>query len=265
MERRLDDRLNILVSNDDGIDAEGIRKLVESLSCFANIYVAAPHAQRSASGHAITLGRSFDLKTVAFEGAIAAIETTGTPADCVKMGLRYFEHQGVDMDLVFAGINHGSNLGTDTLYSGTVSAALEGSLCGKPSIAVSVGSHVPEHGFEYAAELAGHVLKGSYGHLESTMTLNVNVPDLAAEDIKGVLVTRLGLREYEGFFKPDTVQEGHLTVKYGGVPVVYNSKNLEIDVLADQEGYATITPLHFDLTWEGMLEDVRKWGLEFEK
>lgn len=265
MKKGHEDRLNILVCNDDGIDAQGIRSLVSSLATVANVYVSAPHAQRSASGHAITLGRSFDLKRVKVEGAIEAIQTTGTPADCVKMGLRYFEFRGVDMDIVFSGINHGSNLGTDTLYSGTVSAALEGSLCGKPSIAISVGSHNPKHGFDYAAKLALHVLKMSYAHLESTMTLNVNIPDIPAKDIKGLVVTKLGLREYEGFFKPSTVQEGHLTVQYGGIPVVYNSKNREIDVLADQQGYATLTPLHFDLTWQDMLNDVKEWGLEYDE
>lgn len=273
MERETENRLSILVCNDDGIDAEGITCLVQTLSRVADVYVSAPHAQRSASGHAITLGRSFDLKVVDdVEGAVSAIEMTGTPADCVKMGLRYFEDQGVKMDLVFAGINHGSNLGTDTLYSGTVSAALEGSLCDKPSIAVSVGSHVPKHGFDYAAELALHVLEHSYPHMkhsdhnkENAMTLNVNVPDIPPEDIKGVVVTKLGRRQYYGYFKPDQIQEGHLSVKYGGVPVVYESTNLGIDVLADQQGYATITPLRYALTWKGKLEDVKTWGLEFEK
>lgn len=253
-------RLSLLLVNDDGIDAAGLAALAGSLGKEADIYVAAPHAQRSASGHAITIGKPFDLKTVEYQGAAMAIELTGTPADCVKMGIRYFENLDIEIDMVFSGINHGANLGTDTLYSGTVSAAIEGAICGKPSVAVSVGSHTPT-GFDYAANLALDIMKKSYGKLDSISILNVNVPDIPQEKIKGTVFTRLGRREYKKVFKPHRISTRHIRVEYAGIPIEYDSKNLDIDVIAQQSGYASVTPLRFDLTNHYLIEEVKKWRI----
>ena len=118
--------MNILVANDDGIQARGIAELAKALSKAGNVYVAAPNSQRSASSHALSVNDEITMKKIDFEGATMAFEVGGTPADCVKLALYVLRDKGIDIDVVYAGINHGGNLGTDTMYSGTVSAAAEG-------------------------------------------------------------------------------------------------------------------------------------------
>ena len=133
--------MNILVANDDGIRARGLTELVRALSGEASVYVCAPDGQRSASGHGITVSKYITVKEEQVEGAEYALSTSGTPADCVKLGMKILSEKGVKIDMLFSGINHGGNLGTDVLYSGTVAAAMEGSICGVPSVAVSVDNH----------------------------------------------------------------------------------------------------------------------------
>lgn len=253
--------MKILVANDDGIRAEGINQLVRALSVEADIYVCAPHIQRSASGHSISIGEPIRIEEVDFEYAVLALEITGTPADCVKLGLKVLETRGIKIDMVFSGINHGGNLGTDTLYSGTVSAAIEGSFNGVPSIAVSVNDHFPVN-FQYACDLAVKTLKNVYGKLDSDTVLNINVPNLPSDQVKGVKYTRLGKREYENWFREKINEAGDNEYWYSGVPVVYQGLADDIDVKSMQDGYASITPLHYDLTSHKLIEDLKKWGIE---
>ncbi|MEA4923335.1 MAG: 5'/3'-nucleotidase SurE [Eubacteriaceae bacterium] len=253
--------MNILVSNDDGIQAEGIKELVKALAAEDSIYVSAPHTQRSATGHAITVGQPINISEVKFENTKMALEVTGTPADCVKLGIGYLKAKGIKIDMVFSGINHGGNLGTDTLYSGTVSAAIEGALCGKPSVAVSVNNHEPVH-FEYACELAVNTLRAMKENDRGVITMNINVPDMPKSEIKGVRYTRLGVREYDEWFTPKETESGETEYWYHGKPVVYKSRNAGIDVIADQEAYASITPLKFDLTNHDLIEDIKKWRID---
>jgi len=252
--------MNILVSNDDGIRSEGIYKLIEALSKEANIYVSAPHSERSASGHGISIARPIEVREIQVDNAKIALETTGTPADCVKIGLRMLEEKGINIDMVFAGINHGFNLGTDTLYSGTVAAAIEGCLCKKPSVAVSVGSHFPQH-FDFACELAVKVLKNSYGKIDYKTAININTPNLPKSEIKGVKITKLGVREYKEWFRPEKLNNGTTQYWYNGKPVVYEGLKNDIDIIAMQEGYATITPLQYDLTNHALLEEIKDWEI----
>ncbi|MEG0291596.1 MAG: 5'/3'-nucleotidase SurE [Anaerovoracaceae bacterium] len=253
--------MNILIANDDGIKARGIQELVTAMSQVANVYVAAPHIQRSATGHGITINDSMTMKPVEFKDAKGALEITGTPADCVKLGIGYFESKGIKIDMVYAGINEGANLGTDTLYSGTVSAAIEGNILGKPAVAVSVCSHKPKH-FEYACMLAQKAFKEAALKLDSRTVLNINTPNKPAEEIKGVKYARLGKRDYEGWFNPVKNHKGELEVAYSGYPKEYNSDDLTIDVIAFEQGYATITPLKYDLTNHYLIEEVESWGID---
>ena len=253
--------MNILVANDDGIRAEGIYRLVETLSKEANIYIAAPHIQRSASGHSISIGIPLSADEVDFKNAKLALEITGTPADCVKLGLNIIENKGVHIDMVFAGINHGGNIGTDTLYSGTVSAAMEGCLCNKPSVAVSVNSHFPKH-FDLACELALGALLYAYGKIDNRTLININTPNLPKHEIKGVKYARLGLREYNESFNPKMAENGALQYMYTGEPRYYESDDMSTDVIAMQEGFATITPLKYDLTDYKLLREIENWRIE---
>jgi len=253
--------MNILVSNDDGINARGIIRLVRALSQAADVYVFAPHVERSATGHGITVDRPIEAEEVTFEHAKMAFSMTGTPADCVKIGTKILEEKQIKVDMVFSGINHGGNLGTDTLYSGTVSAAIEGCLCGYPSVAVSVNSHHARH-FEAACRLALKACQNAFGKLNTGTVLNINTPDLPADQIKGVQFTSLGIREYDDWFIPQQGENGKLQYQYRGEPVVYEGLPNEIDVISMQNGYASITPLQYDLTNYDLIDEIKKWRID---
>lgn len=252
--------MNVLVANDDGIKAKGIKELAKALSEVAQIYVCAPHTQRSACGHGITIGAPISIKEVTCPHATMALEISGTPADCVKLGLKVLEQKGIKIDMVFSGINHGGNLGTDTLYSGTVSAAIEGCICGIPAVAVSVNDHKPTY-FDTACALAVKACKLAFGKMDSNTVLNINVPNLPASEIKGVKVTTLGAREYEEWFEPRMDEKGQEEYWYSGTPVIYDGLPDDIDVISMQNGYASITPLHYDLTSYKLVEEVKTWGI----
>ena len=253
--------MNILVANDDGIRARGIQELVRALSQKAKVFVCAPEGQRSASGHGITVSQPIAVEEVEFDGAEMAFSISGTPADCVKLGMQLMKDRGVDIDLVYSGINLGGNLGTATIYSGTVSAAVAGNLWGVPAVAVSVNDHMAQH-FGFACELALRALEGA-DRISPDTVLNINTPDLPEDQIKGVKLTSLGRREYMNEFRnPETGDDGRALYSYGGEPVHYDGLPDTIDVVAMQNGYATVTPLHRDLTDYRMLDEMKKWRIE---
>ncbi len=253
--------MNVLVSNDDGIYAPGIMALVKAISREANVYVCAPDDQRSASGHSISIGKLIEITEIPFQYASRAFAISGTPADSVKLGLKYLGTLGVEIDMVFSGINHGSNLGTDTLYSGTVSAALEGCICGIPSVAISLDSHFGKD-FSIAGNIAAETLRKTFGKLDAKTVLNINVPNLPEKEIKGVRVTRLGEREYDQWFMSEEGEDGITRYRYSGKPVIYEELSQDIDVLAMQEGYITITPLRYDLTNHDLIKEVITWKIK---
>ncbi len=253
--------MKILLTNDDGIQAKGIQHLAAALSSVAEVFVFAPDSQRSACGHGITVTEPIEVKEYNLPKATKAWTVSGTPADCVKLGLRILRDQDIHVDFVFSGINHGSNLGTDTLYSGTVSGAIEGVINGIPSFAVSVNSHDPEY-FEASCKLALNSLSIAAGKLDEGTVLNINLPHAPAPEIKGVRITRLGAREYDEDFKARKSEDGGTLYVYSGRPVVYSGLPEDIDVIAVQDGYASITPLHYDLTNYRLVEEVRSWGFE---
>ncbi|MGI6733360.1 MAG: 5'/3'-nucleotidase SurE [Anaerovoracaceae bacterium] len=251
--------MRILVTNDDGIQAEGIRHLTSALASVSEVFVFAPDSQRSACGHGITVTVPITVSEYDLPGATRAWSVSGTPADCVKLGLRILKDMDIYVDYVFSGINHGSNLGTDTLYSGTVSGAIEGVINGIPSFAVSVNSRNPAH-FQTACEIALRAFKTAAGKLDGKTVLNINLPDVSMDELKGVRVTRLGAREYDEDFRIHEKQKGSASYLYSGEPVVYSGLPDDIDVIAVQDGYASITPLHYDLTNHQLVEEVRSWG-----
>lgn len=262
--------MNILIANDDGVEARGLHELARALheEAGADIYVCAPDGQRSASGHGITVNDPIAIRQAQMDNVETAYVISGLPADCVKAGLEFLRRAGIHIDMVFSGINHGGNLGTDTLYSGTVSAALEGCLCGIPSVAVSVDSHHAEH-FDYACELAVSAAKSLWRRIEAgtadhRTVLNINVPNKPREEIKGLRFTRLGDRKYlELFFSKDGDGEAKIPgeFRYTGEPVQYEGLPPDVDVAASQEGCASITPIHTDLTSYGMIDEIKSWNL----
>lgn len=253
--------ITILVTNDDGINARGINALVKALATIADVYVCAPDTQKSACGHGITVSAPITIREVKMEGAVKAWKISGTPADCVKLAVKKLLQEDIKIDLVYSGINHGPNLGTDTLYSGTVSGAIEGTICGIPAVAVSADSHSPQY-FEGCTAMAVQAAPIALKNLDTKTVLNINVPDLPMSEIKGVKITRLGAREYDESFDMRLNPAGQTYVWYTGTPLWYENLSDDIDVIAVQNGYASITPLQFDLTNHQLIEEVKTWGLK---
>lgn len=256
------EKLNILVVNDDGIQARGIHELVKALheDAGADVYVAAPDGQRSAVSHAITLHNPINAWPVEFPNAEMAFAVSGHPADCVVVGQKILNDRGIRIDMVFSGINHGSNVGTDTIYSGTVGAALEGSIQGYPSVAVSVDSHSPEH-FSYACRLAVDTIRKTGGKWDPGIMININTPDLPGEEIKGVKDTIIGKREYFNDIRLCGTDGEIMTYEYGGDAIRYEGEPLTFDVVAIQNGYASVTPLHKDMTAHHAKSETAKWRI----
>lgn len=245
------------MANDDGIKAKGLRALADEISKVADVYVVAPEGERSAMGHGISCRDKIYLEKCDFEGAVMAYKCSGTPADCVKLGIDFLGAMDIEMDFVVTGINHGGNLGTDTHYSGTVSAALEGVINRVSSIAVSVVSHDAKF-FEYPARLAKDAVLGRFGSIPNDRMLNINVPNKPENEIRGIKFTKLGRRGYVDIFKRLPDEEGKLCYTYSGNPHHYGTHDDEVDVPAFEMGYATITPMWLDFTDHDMLSDIRK-------
>ena len=248
---------NILISNDDGIQAEGIRLLAQTLSAKGNVYVVAPDGQRSASSHCLSLHDDLVLTEVTdFPGAEKTWKLSGTPADCVKVGYDILRKQGIMVDIVYAGINHGANLATDTMYSGTVSAAAEGVFLGLPAVAVSVCDHYPKY-FDGACDLAAAVFERAMETKGSGTVVSLNAPNIPRAELKGVKVARLGPLTYHDWF--DEKEPGVL--RYSAAPVFDGSNEPDSDVYLTKNGWATIAMVKYDLNdYEG-LKLAEEWGV----
>lgn len=253
--------MNILISNDDGISAEGIRALAEAMSDFGDVYVVAPHTQRSASSHALSVNGKITVKEAYLPGAVLAYECDGTPADCVKLGMDILRRRGIEIDIVYSGINHGGNLGTDTMYSGTVSAAAEGILEGIPAVAVSVNSHQATH-FDAACRLAAEVLPTAIENKGKIGVISINTPDLPAEQIKGVKTARLGKVEYSTNFKQVESCGEKTTYIYSGTLEESDSWTEDADIKLIRMGYATVSAVKYDLNDYDGLKEIDKWELK---
>ncbi len=226
----------LLLTNDDGAHATGLAALARALGELGDVYVIAPEREQSACGHALTLHRP--LRVVEVRERWWAVN--GTPSDCVNLGVLGFLPEAPL--LVVSGINHGSNLGDDVTYSGTVSAAMEGTLLGVPSVAVSL---VEGGDFDVAGEVARLVaMRVLVDGLPPKTLLNLNVP---GGDVHGVRVARLGHRVYSDKIVQQTDPRGRTHYWIGaGSP---RWEELEgTDMGAIHEGYAALTPLHLDLT-----------------
>jgi 5'-nucleotidase len=247
--------MHILVSNDDGITAPGIRALTRALTEVAKVTVVAPDRERSATGHAITVHHPLRVRPVKdFYGA-DAFSVDGTPADCVKIALEALPIERPD--LVIAGVNRGANLGTDVLYSGTVSAAIEGAILGFPAIAVSLADY-REDGYEAAANFAAYLASTWHRqNLPPDTLLNVNWPKGTPKDIK---ITSLGKRRYMNTFEKRHDPWGREYFWMSGEVVA--DPDEKSDVWAVKNGYVSLTPIHFDLTNYPLLSHVRDWNLK---
>ena len=251
----------VLLTNDDGIYAEGIQILSNTLlqDETVNIYIVAPDHERSATGHAITMHRPLRAEEVKFyhNVALKGWAVNGTPSDCVKLAIEYLlPHKP---DLVISGINRGANLGTDVLYSGTVSAAIEATILGVPAMAVSVIEHA-DPDFRFAANFVLRFLRTIDNYnLPNNTLLNINIPGKTRKDIAGVAITRLGLRQYRNAFQKRIDPRGRDYYWLAGELVdTTEGEKEDTDVVAVKNSYISITPVHFDLTNYHLMNDLKK-------
>lgn len=231
----------ILVTNDDGIRAPGLRLLADALAPLAEVQVYAPDRQRSAVGHGVSLHNPLRVG----ELAPGWYMVDGTPTDCVMLAVRAL--LGRRPDLVVSGVNNGANLGDDVTYSGTVAGAYEGMLLGVPSIAVSDVSYTPQHmgtAAQFGAKIAAHVL--AHGLPEDTV-LNVNVPDVPYEALTGVAITRMGRRNYQDeILRREDPRGGTYYWIGGSTPSHVQESGTDFEAI--EQGKVSVTPLHRDLT-----------------
>jgi 5'-nucleotidase len=253
--------LRILLTNDDGIFAEGLQVLAREIRKIAEIYVMAPDHEQSATGHAITMHRPLRAERVKFLNSpdLPAWAVNGTPADCVKLAVESILPERPE--LVISGINRGANLGTDVLYSGTVSAAIEAVILGIPAIAVSLAEYY-EPRFEYAAEFVAGLAKVMVKRqVPSDTLLNVNVPNCDREKMRGLAVTKLGVRQYKNSFEARTDPRGRTYYWLAG-ELVDSVHEHDTDVAAIKSCKISVTPIQHDLTHYGLIDSVKEWSIE---
>jgi 5'-nucleotidase len=244
----------ILVTNDDGIEARGIRALEQALADWGRCFVVAPKAEQSASSHSLTLRSSIPVTEV--DRDHFAVE--GTPTDCVLLAIQGLMER--PPDLLVSGINHGPNMGEDVSYSGTVAAAIEGTILGVPSVAISSLQRSMEDA-DAIARIARRVLETIWRHgLPRGTLLNVNIPDPAVAPIRGVRITKLGSRAYRNVIQREEA-EGELRFRIGGEDPIWKDDN-GTDIAAIRGGFVSITPLHLDLTDYPVMVDMQRWEFE---
>jgi 5'-nucleotidase len=244
--------MQILISNDDGFQSEGIQRLAEALSAIADVTVVAPDRDRSGASNSLTL----EYPIRAWHQPNGFISVNGTPTDCVHLAITGLLEE--EPDMVVSGINHGANLGDDVLYSGTVAAATEGRFLGLPALAISIDSFAPRH-LDSALRAAMVLVKGLLSQkLSGDTILNVNVPDLPWDAIKGFRGTRLGHRhKAEPVFKA-TDPRGH-PIYWVGPPGAEQDAGEGTDFHAVRNGYISVTPLKIDLTNHAEVQATASW------
>ncbi|MDQ3927954.1 MAG: 5'/3'-nucleotidase SurE [Chloroflexota bacterium] len=252
--------MRILLTNDDGVDSEGLFALKEALSPDHEITIIAPDHNWSTSGHTRTMDRPLRVTEVKLRDGSMAYATDAAPSDCVALAALGFLND--KPELVISGINRGYNMGDDITYSGTVAAAMEGVVSGMPSIAVSMGWE-PEWPVDVGAAFIKRLVQQiSVRGLDKDILLNVNVPNIPHDQIKGVAVTRLGRRIYNDELIVRTDPRGRKYYWMGGTEVT-NQLEEGTDVSAIEEGCVSITPIHLDLTNHKLLDKLRSWDLRF--
>lgn len=256
----------ILITNDDGFDAIGLKALVEALSPIAKIVVVAPAKNKSACGHSLTLDKP--LRMVNVDDDFYKIDD-GTPTDCIFISLNNLFKEGYKPDLVISGINIGANMGEDVTYSGTAAGAMEAVLQGVPAIAISQvckdRCQDIKNGWDFAlaketiAKLAKKILTNEFP-LEQRRFLNVNIPPIRKEECKGIKITKAGYREYGNDTHRHHNPRGEEYYWIGLHPLIWQeSENKDCDFEAIKANYISITPIMLDLTSYDDISKLNTW------
>ena len=250
----------ILVTNDDGITAPGIRNLVESVVDLGDVVVVAPDSHQSGMGHAITISNILRMAPHDFRMAgVDAYKTSGTPVDCVKLAI--YKILKRKPDLLLSGINHGSNASINVIYSGTMSAAVEGAMCGIPSVGFSLLDERWDADFSASVAVAKTVARQVLERgLPQGTCLNVNIPKVAPEDLKGIRICRQAMGHWRDTFDQRETPGG--SPYYWMRGEFHNpDKGEDTDIHALQEGYASVVPVQFDLTAHHTIGTLNSWNL----
>lgn len=250
--------MNILISNDDGIYSNGIYEMAKRMTKLGKVTVVAPDRERSAIGHAITMHQPLRCRKIKLHDLdIDAWWVSGTPTDCIKLGVETILTERPD--LIISGINNGENLGTDILYSGTVSAAIEGSIFNIPSIAVSYERH-GETDFSLAAEATADIICQLLKYQKSEkFLLNINIPSADnMSDFKGIRITKLGVKKYRNNFEERKDPRGNSYYWLAG-ELIESEIDEDTDIYAVKSGYISITPIHTDLSSHKDISRLKEW------
>lgn len=240
------DKPLILVTNDDGINAPGIRNLVDAVKELGTVIVIAPDSPQSGMGHAVTIGEPLRLHQVSVFEGIESWQSSGTPVDCVKLARDKILKR--KPDICVSGINHGANHSINIIYSGTMSAAMEAAIEGIPSIGFSLLNYNFDADFSVARTIAHRITKQMLQErLPPHTLLNVNIPDVTAENLKGIRICRQAHAHWKEEFEERTDPRGE---KYYWMTGRFTNldKGLDTDVVALKEGYVSVVPVSFDLT-----------------
>ena len=255
-------RRKILVTNDDSIHAPGLALLADIATGFGEVTVIAPSLPQSGMGHAVTVNNNIRVTPTNLFGSLAAYACSGTPVDCVKWAVTTL-YQDQKPDLVLSGVNHGSNVAMNVLYSGTMSAAMEGAL-----------EHIPSIGFSFAqtawnADLTPYkskihdIIQLVFEHSKEidTLCFNVNIPDLPVGQIQGVRFCRQGFAFWKDDYKKYHDPSGHPYYWLAGEFTAHEQDTEDTDYYLLQQGFITIVPVYFDLTHHSLLHKMRDWSL----
>ncbi|MCO5258725.1 MAG: 5'/3'-nucleotidase SurE [Crocinitomicaceae bacterium] len=247
----------ILVTNDDGISAKGIEVLIRTVQKFGDVVVVAPDKAQSGMGHAITVNHPLRISRSKLFNDIEAYSTNGTPVDCVKLGI--YEVLNKKPDLLVSGINHGANFSTNVLYSGTMSAAVEGAMENIPSIGFSLCDFSADADFSGAQQIVEEVIQLSLRNpFPKHVCLNVNIPSIPKEELKGIQFCKQAAAFWDDRFERRQDPFGHdyywMTGNFREIAV-----EKDTDLFFIKSGYATIVPTQFDMTAHTVINDLKNW------
>jgi 5'-nucleotidase len=251
----------ILVSNDDGVDAKGLKTLIEVASRYGKVVVVAPAEAQSGMSHAITIKTPLRVKRIKGSGSTEIYSCQGTPVDCVKLAVNQLLH-GKKPDLLLSGINHGSNSSSSVIYSGTMSVAMEGCVNQIPSAGFSLLSYDPDADFTAASKIVEKVIENIFEKgLPEGVCLNVNIPYVTIDEMKGVKVCR----QAKGLWKEEFVKrvDPHQGEYYWltGYYLNLEENSEDTDEYALAHNFATIVPIQIDLTAYSALSELKSWSL----
>lgn len=249
----------IFVTNDDGISSKGIKSLIEVAVEFGDVFIIAPDKPQSGMGHAITMNVPLRLdRSILFEG-LEAYTCSGTPVDCVKLGIYEIMHR--KPDLILSGFNHGENASSNVLYSGTMSAAVEGAMENIPSIGFSLCDFHADADFSEAKNVARQIIKDSLAHkFPANVCLNVNIPKKVENNLKGVKICRQAHAFWEDRFDKRLDQFGR---PYYWLTGEFLNQDMEedTDLYALSNGYVSIVPIQFDMTSYKVIDQFKIWEI----